>query len=199
MTAVVILASAACGETEVDEDRPRTSATTEGEADTPYLPDRLLDAPAEPPRLSLVTQLGRTEPRRIAVDWSSRSGPVDERSGRVEWPSARIDAGEPRAEFEFGTSQVPSRVVLYEYAQVGDDGVPDETLGTETVCAFADRTAKCRREGDGAAPARVVVRFGSTGNAYWVIHAAWPVLAGKGSQDGVDVVSASWVVKINRR
>lgn len=197
--AVILFAVAACGQPGTEGDRQDAGDSIAGEAGTPYLPNELVDAPDEPPRLSLITGLGRIEPRRIAVDWSFRGGPLTEPSGRIEWPTARVDAAESRAEFEFGTTQIPSRVVFYEYPRVGDDGVPDVSSGTETLCAFANPAAKCWRKGDGVEDARVVVPFDSADGAYWVIHAAWPILTGRASRDDVDVVSASWVVKIDRR
>ncbi|MBN3932901.1 hypothetical protein IQ279_25390 [Streptomyces verrucosisporus] len=201
--ATVVLALSACGQpgTGVDgRPRPASTATaTAGEGDTPYLPDELLDAPGEPPRMDVVTESARIAALRIAVDWESLSGPAAGPPVQITWPRARFRADERQAEFEFGTTRVPSRVVLYEYPRVGDGGVPDETAGTETLCAFADRAAKCWRKGDGTAPARVVVPLASTSGPYWVIHAAWPVLTDGRPQDEVEVVSASWVVRIDRR
>ncbi|MCP2258882.1 hypothetical protein LX15_002580 [Streptoalloteichus tenebrarius] len=144
----------------------------------------------------MVPRVGVVELRRIAVDWSSRGGPVAEPPERVEWPVANVASTVSRAVVEFDTPRLPTRVVLYRYSRVGGSGVPDESAGTEVRCGAAPGVA-CWREGDGREPARVVVPFHAEAGSYWVVHAAWPVLGGHVGQD-VEVVSASWAVRVVR-
>lgn len=185
-------------------DTTETSPDPPSHGGAPYLPDTLLNAPSDPPQLSLATQSGDVAPRRIAVDWAVRSGPESTPPSQIEWPEAHVSSGLRRAVFEFDTAQLPSRVVLYRYPWVGLGGIPDESSGIENVCHHIAPEAPCVRDGDGSANAQVVVPVGAgIPNPYWVVHAAWRVLENDGSQtryngEASEVVSASWVIKIDK-
>ncbi|SCL25540.1 hypothetical protein GA0070616_3124 [Micromonospora nigra] len=122
------------------------------------------------------------------------AGPAD----HVDWPTVRLTGPDRRATLEFDTNQLPSRVVVYRYPRVGVDGVPDETTGTETICGFSRPTATCSRTGDGTAPARVSVAIEADDLPYLVVHAAWPLLTGRRPGADVSVVSASWVIRVDK-
>ncbi|NGM12824.1 hypothetical protein O3597_24310 [Verrucosispora sp. WMMA2044] len=194
--AVMVLGATGCGPAPGQSDGPTGGTRQDG--DTPYLSDALLTAPLEPPALSLVAGARREPLRRIMVDWSARGGPVTGPPRHVDWPAARLTGTTRRVTMEFGTAQLPSRVVLYRYPGTGADGIPDEDAGTETICGYSTPAASCSRTGGGDRPAQVDVALDVEAGGYWVVHAAWPVLVGRSSTEQVPVVSASWVVRVDQ-
>ncbi|WFE37731.1 hypothetical protein [Micromonospora sp. WMMD998] len=198
MTAAVTAAivTAACGSAPEIADQPSGDAIPQSPA--PYLPDTLLTAPRKPPQSALVVSGNRTVMRRIAVDWAARGGPKASPPRHVDWPAVRLAESTRRVVVEFDTAQLPSRAVLYRYPEVGANGIPDEADGTETICGLAEPDATCSRTGGGAQPARVDVAADAGAGPYWVVHAAWPVLGSRGPGPDVPVVSASWVIRVDR-
>ncbi|WP_157982426.1 hypothetical protein [Nocardiopsis sp. FIRDI 009] len=163
----------------------------------PYLPDHMIDAPKEPPRLYLGGDRGGFELARVAVDWTDRGGPFEEPGDAVTWPRSPSAPG-PVVEFVFDTAQIPMRVVVYSYPEVGADGIPDQENGTETLCSFGDASGKCWYQGGDGDDVRVAVRDARPGD-HLVIHAAWPVLSGDGAPGELDEVSASWLCRLSGR
>ncbi|WP_304455452.1 hypothetical protein [Nocardiopsis sp. YSL2] len=152
---------------------------------------RMVQAPGEPPELFLEGGAGAALPM-VAVDWSVLGGPFEEPGHEVDWSGAERRTTGPDVALEFGTEQIPTRVVVYSYAEVGESGVPDEESGTETMCSFeGDGADVCRYHGDGSESARVVIDPPSSAG-YLVVHAAWPT---EETGAGADVVSASWLVR----
>ncbi|MFV2198996.1 hypothetical protein [Nocardiopsis sp. LOL_012] len=170
------------------------------------MPDSLLHAPEQPPGLRVTTPANDVEPHRIAVDWTSLSGPLAVPPERIEWPEARFRDAPQHIALEFDTAQIPTRVVLYRYPGVDDFGVPDQSSGTEEVCHTTVREAPCWIQGEGHEDARVTV---PTENGilrpYWVVHAAWRVFPersspapAEGEASSVEIASASWVLRIEQ-
>lgn len=160
-------------------------------AGVPYMPHVSIQAPEEPPGLS-VEGGADTELPRVAVEWSVLGGPSEEPGDEVDWSASVRRVTGTDITLEFDTEQIPTRVVVYSYSEVGENGVPDEESGTETLCSFQeDGMDVCRYHGDGSGDARVVIDSpNSTG--YLVVHAAWPTELTGGA---MDVVSASWLLR----
>lgn len=131
----------------------------------------------------------------VAVDWRSLGGPLDRPAGVVEWPD-RSAVSEPVLTLTFDTRQLPSRVVLYSYPEVGRNGVPDETDGREERCLFAEGSATCWYQGREGEEVRVFADRADLGE-FLVLHAAWPVLSTQSGTDDVDMVSGSWLLRID--
>ncbi|WP_152486356.1 hypothetical protein [Nocardiopsis lucentensis] len=161
----------------------------------PCLPSQMVDAPKDPPHLYLGGVREGFALARVAVDWAALGGPFEEPGDTVTWPRFPSAPG-PIAEFVFDTAQIPMRVVVYSYPDVGPDGIPDEEHGTETLCSFGEPSSgPCWYRGGDGENVRVAVRDVRAGD-HLVVHAAWPVLSGDRVQGELNEVSGSWLCGI---
>ena len=176
------------GTEEVGQKAPEEADTST--AGVPYLPHQSIRAPEEPPGL-FVEGRADAELPRVAVDWSVLGGPFEEPGDEVDWSASARETASSDITLEFDMEQIPTRVVVYSYTEVGENGVPDEESGTETLCSFQDGGMDvCSYHGDGSEGARVVIDPPSSAD-YLVVHAAWPTEMTGGA---MDVASASWLL-----
>lgn len=157
------------------------------------MPHRSIQAPEKPPGL-FVEGRANAELPRVAVDWSVLGGPSEEPGGEVDWSASMRKTTSSDITLEFDTEQIPTRVVVYSYTEVGKSGIPDEGSGAETLCSFQeDGVDVCHYHGDGSRDARVVINSPRPAG-YLVVHAAWPTEMTSGA---MDVASASWLLRPN--
>ncbi|MFC4336831.1 hypothetical protein [Salininema proteolyticum] len=161
----------------------------------PYLPDSMVDAPRNPPDLHVGTPEGTARARLIAADWNPGSGTALEAPASLRWPSAAAPRGS--LDFSFSTPQVPVRVVVYQYPGVDSNGIPAEEEGTETICGWNDPDLPCSREGDGEEDITVTVDPLPRAGDHFVLHAAWKAPVEDQSRADPEIVSASWVIRLD--
>ncbi|GGM76166.1 hypothetical protein GCM10012275_53660 [Longimycelium tulufanense] len=168
----------------------------------PFLPEERMSAPEQPPGVAIASPVDQRKvvPRRVAFDWSARGGGVELPPDRVDWPVTPIGNGTAEMVFGLGTEQVPSRVVFYEYSDVGESGVPEEDAGTESLCGYEDPANRCYYEIDRERRnVRLHVPIEDDHLPYWVLQAAWPV-PGAGGSGGEEPRegSVSWLLRVDR-
>ena len=177
------------GTEETGQKEPQETETSMG--GVPYMPHRMIQAPEKPPGL-FVEGGANTELPRVAVDWSVLGGPSEEPGGEVDWSTSTRRTASSDLTLEFDTEQIPTRVVVYSYTEVGEDGIPDEGSGTETLCSFReDGVDGCHYHGDGSGNAQVMIDSPRP-EGHLVVHAAWPTETKGGA---MDVASASWLLR----
>ncbi|KWW99534.1 hypothetical protein LI90_1170 [Carbonactinospora thermoautotrophica] len=167
----------------------------------PFLPEERMSAPLRPPTATLVVPPTSVTPRRVALDWSARGGAVERPPQRVDWPVASLPHDISAVVLDFGTEQIPSRVVLYEYPGVSGNGVPEEGTGRETLCAYDAPENPCFYAPDRERrTVRLHVLLEPHYRPYWVIQAAW-LVPSPPSGSGTEVPgenSISWLIRFNR-
>lgn len=157
----------------------------------PYIRHQWVQAPKDPPGLRVEGDTTAVLPM-VSVDWDVLDGPFEEPGNEVDWSAAVRRTVDSDVTLELDTERIPTRVVVYSYPGVGQDGVPEEESGTESPCSFEGNGANvCEYHGDGTKDVRILVDSPSPGS-HLVVHAAWPT---ESAGQTMDVVSASWLLR----
>lgn len=164
---------------------PRSSpqpTSSDQPAASNYVPTNDLRAPSQPPTLAV----DRTVVHAFYWIWGdSRKRPPTQLSWRGSGAAP---------DWRFSSRQMPIRLVIDRYSQVGPKGIPSVSSADERECAVGASKSACyvsARRGQ----ARVEGAW-IRGAGYYIVNAEWVAPAGSSRSHRVRQYTASWAVRI---